>query len=168
MTFANLIAFPVLIFALMIQNVIISRLPLTSGNADIILLILIAWALQERVKSTWLWALVGGLLVSFVSAVPGFGPVWGYFIIVFISRYLQKRIWQIPILAMLAVTLIGTLIQHTINLLLLFVAGIPIPIQESLLSVTLPSALLNLLFALPIYIVFTDLAKLLYPIEVEP
>jgi rod shape-determining protein MreD len=151
----------------MLQSVIVSRLTLLAGTADLVFLVLVAWSLQSRVKYSWLWALIGGLLVSLTSAIPLFAPLFGYMIVVAIARLLQRRFWQIPILAMFALTVLGTLIVQLIEIAAMFVSGMGIPFQDSFTYVTLPSALLNLLLALPVYAVMTDLAKWLYPQEVE-
>jgi cell shape-determining protein MreD len=151
----------------MLQSVILSRLPLISGTADLVLIVLLAWSLQEKAEDYWLWTLIGGGLVSFVSAMPFLAPLIGYLTIVFLARLLQRRVWQVPILAMFVATLVGTMIQHTINIVLLFINGTPLLFQETFTQVTLPSALLNLLLSLPVYILVSDLAKWLFPAEVE-
>ena len=55
-----LAAFPVLIITLMLQLAIISRLPLLHGTADLMLLVLVAWALQERVRTAWFGRCLAG------------------------------------------------------------------------------------------------------------
>ena len=151
----------------MLQTVIISRLPLLSGNADLVLLVLLAWSLQSKVKNSWLWALIGGLMVSYVSAMPVFTPLIGYVVVVIMARLIQRRIWQVPILAMFVGTLIGTFFTHFLDIIVLFIAGQSVPFQDSIAYITLPSAFLNLLLALPVYVIMTDLAKMVYPQEVE-
>lgn len=151
----------------MLQSVIISRLPLLSGTADIVLLIIVAWSLQKKVKNAWLWTVIGGLMVSYVSAMPLFAPLIGYIVVNGLTWLLQRRIWQVPILTMITATLIGTFITHILNIVVLFVTGDPIQFQDSITYITLPSALLNLILALPVFVLVTDLAKWLYPEEVE-
>ena len=114
-----------------------------------------------------MWALVGGLMVSYVSAMPMFTPLIGYMIVVGIARIFQRRIWQIPILAMFAAAVLGTFLIQMLEIVVLFIFGRSITFQDSFTFVTLPSALLNLLLALPIYTVMADVAKWVYPREVE-
>ena len=87
---ATLVAFPVLVLALMLQTAVISRINLLYGSADLVLVILAAWALQERVTTSWHWALVAGVLVGFVSGLPWFVPLAGYLMIVGMARLLQR------------------------------------------------------------------------------
>jgi rod shape-determining protein MreD len=164
---AYLISLPIMIVALMLQEAIFSQLPLMSGTADLVLLILIAWAIQPRNQRPWVWALVGGGLTSLVSAMPAGTPVLIYLLIVLLARRLQRQTIEIPILGMFIATILGTFIQHLVEVIILFVAGTSLSLTESLSLVTLPSVLLNLLFALPIYVIITDLANRFYPMEIE-
>ncbi len=156
-----------MIVLLILQTVLVSRLPLLHGTADIILLVLIAWALQEKVKHAWGWALIGGLMVSLISAMPYFSPLIGYLLIVAIARFLQRHVWQMPILAMFVATVVGTLIQQSLFYVVLQIHGTPLPLSESLSLIILPSALLNLLLSLPVYALVSDLANWVYPVEVQ-
>ncbi len=162
-----LLSIPVLLLVLMLQSVVVSTLPLLSGFADLVLLVLVAWALQERARSAWIWTIVAGVMVSFVSALPMGVPLIGYLIVTAITRLIRRRVWQTPILSMFFITFIGSLITQGLALGVLIFKGTPLPIYESINVVVLPSTLLNLLLALPVYAVVTDLAQWLYPEEVE-
>lgn len=156
-----------LVVFFILQTTIFSQARLVSGTADMILLFLAAWSLQEHVKNSWLWAVISGILISLVSAMPYFAPLIGYIGVVGISKALQRRVWRTPLLAMLIVVLLGTFFQHSIYVLVLQITGAPISWLESLDRVILPSALFNLIFALPIYAIAKDLAGRISPQEVE-
>jgi hypothetical protein len=160
-----LLAIPVLGFFALIQTVIVSRIPLIYGTADIVLLAVTAWALNERVKHAWLWTIVGGLLVSLLSALPFLLPLWAYLIVTAIARLLRKRVWQTPILCMLLMSFVGTLIMHSMSIAALYFQGTRLPLSDTLNLVTLPSALLNLFLSVPVYAVINDLANGLFPEE---
>ncbi len=162
-----LLAFPILAFVLMLQTIIVSTLPLLSGYADLFLLVLVAWALQERARSAWIWAILGGVMVSFVSAAPLGTPLAGYLIVTAITRLFRRRVWQTPILSMFFVTFIGSLITQGIIMGTLIFQGTPLPLNDSINLVIMPSTLLNLLLALPVYAIIADLAQWVYPEEVE-
>lgn len=150
-----------------LQTTVFSRIALIAGTADLILLFLIAWSLQEEVKNTWLWTAIAGVLISLFSAMPYFAPLIGYLGAVGLSKLLQRRVWRIPILAMFIVTLLGTLFQHVVYIVALQVDGAPISWAQSLDTVIVPSILLNLIFALPIYAIANELVGRIYPLEVE-
>ncbi len=163
----TLIAIPILSILMIMQSAIVSRLPLLQGTADIILLVIIAWALQERVKAAWQWSLLGGFLVGFVSIVPTFLPVIIYLFITGIVLLVRRRIWETPILVMFALTLFGSLFNLIVTGLAISIGGTPLPILDSLRLIILPSVILNLILAAPIYAVIKDLAEWVYPEEIK-
>ena len=164
---AHLVCALSLVVFYILQTTVFSQTVLISGTADLVLLFLAAWSLQEQVKNSWIWTVIAGLLISVGSAMPYFAPVIGYLGVVGFSKFIQRRVWRIPILAMFIVTLVGTFFQHAVYIVALQVSGAPIAWGQSLDMVTLPSALLNMIFALPIYAVANDLAGRIYPLEVE-
>jgi rod shape-determining protein MreD len=156
-----------LVVFFILQTTIFSQARLVSGTADMILLFLAAWSLQEHIKNSWPWTVIAGVLISLVSAMPFYAPLIGYVGVVGISKGLQRRVWRTPLLAMLIVVLLGTFFQQSVYVLVLQLTGAPISWLESLDRVILPSALLNLIFSLPIYAVAKDLAGRISPQEVE-
>ena len=164
----NLIAFPLLALVIILQSAVISQMTLLAGYADLMLVILAAWALKAEASSAWLWALLGGVMGSFVSGLPLPVTMLGYLFVVLLAQLLRRRVWQAPLLAMFSVTFIGTLVMNLFTLLVLNLLGTPLPIGDSLGLVVLPSILLNLLFAVPVYAVMRDLAQWVSPAkEVE-
>ncbi len=164
---ATLIAFPILGLLVILQSAIVSQVPLLNGTADLILLALVAWTVQERVTTAWHWGLIGGIMVSLVSAIPASVALAGYLLATGAALLLKFRLWQIPLLAMLAATFFGTLIIHGLTIVTLRLNEIAIPILDSFNTITLPSILLNLLVAVPMYALLGDLANWLYPEEIE-
>jgi rod shape-determining protein MreD len=164
----NLIAFPLLALVIIVQSAVISQMTLLAGYADLMLVILAAWALKAEASSAWLWAILGGVMVSFVSGLPWPITMIGYSFVVLLAQLLRQRVWQAPLLAMFSVTFIGTLAMDIFTLLVLNLLGTPLPIGDSLGLIVLPSILLNLLFAVPVYAVMRDLAQWISPAkEVE-
>lgn len=160
----NIFGIPVIILAVILQSSIVSRVPLLSGTADLPLVILAAWALQDGVDTSWHWAAAAGLLVGFVSAIPFFVPITAYLFVVMLARGFQMRVWQTPLLAMFLVCLIGTAFYHILSLATLRLFGTPLPILDSLGLFTLPSILLNLLLAIPVFAIVRDFARWVYPL----
>lgn len=154
-------------FVLMLQTVIVSTLPLLSGYADLVLLVLVAWALQEHARSAWGWAIIAGIMVGFVSAAPTGTPLIGYLLVTLIARLLRRRVWQTPILSMFLVTFLGSLITQGLIMGAMIFQGTPLPLLDGINLVILPATLLNLLLALPVYAIVSDLAQWVYPEEVE-
>src|SRR5512146_2372125 len=106
----NIIAVPVILLSVILQSAVISRVYLLSGLADLPLVMLAAWALQEEVDSAWHWAAAAGLLVGFISGLSWIVPVFGYLAVVALARIFQQRVWQAPLLAMFSITFLGTIV----------------------------------------------------------
>jgi rod shape-determining protein MreD len=161
-----LVAIPVLGVAVLLQTAIIGRMNLLNGMADIVLLIVAAWSLQERVRSAWVWGGAAGLLIGFISGVPWYIYLISYLGIVGMARLLAHRVWQAPLLAMFTITFTGTVV-----LLMLTYAERSILEQVSLsfnlsfVRVILPSILLNMLLAIPVHAMLRGLANRMYSIE---
>lgn len=162
----NIIAFPLLGLAVIVQSSLVSEIHLLQGYADLPMLIIAAWALQERVDSAWHWAVLTCLFVGFVSSLPWIIFVIGYLAVVYIARILQKRVWQAPLLAMFSLVFIGTLIMHILTFGVLTLLGTSLPFSDVTTLITLPTLLLNMLFSIPIYTLIRDLAFWVYPAEV--
>jgi hypothetical protein len=162
-----IIGIPVLVFTVVIQTTAFSRLPLLYGTADIVMLVILAWMLNDQVKHGWAWVLMAGLMVSFVSALPFFTPLWSYFIAAGLSYWLKKRIWQTPVLAMLVSSFFGTLVIQIISMVVLQVTGTNLSMMEGFNLVILPSILWNLILAIPVYTLVGELASWVYPDEVQ-
>jgi hypothetical protein len=164
----NLIAVPVILLAVILQSAVVSRITLLSGFADLPMVMLAAWALQEDVDTAWHWAVASGLLVGFVSGLSWIIPVLSYVIVVALAQSLQKRIWQAPLLAMFTVTFFGTLILNIVSFIVLSLSGISLSVTDTLGLITLPGVLLNLFLAIIMYAVMRDVARWVYPtLEVE-
>ena len=159
----NLVAAPVILLAVIMQSAIVSRIYLLSGIADLPLVMLAAWALQEEVNTAWQWAVATGLLVGFVSGIAWFVPVISYLIVVVFAQLLQKRVWQAPLLAMFVVTFLGTIVLYLLSFATLRLSGVPLPLNDTLGLLALPGVLLNMLLAIPAYAVMRDLSRWVHP-----
>jgi rod shape-determining protein MreD len=161
----NIVAFPLLLLAVILQSAVVSQIQLLSGYADLLILVLGAWALQKHVKSAWLWAVLGCVMLAFVSNMPWPVIFIGYFSVVLLAKALQRRVWQAPLLAMFSVVFIGTLFMHLLSFTVLRLLGTPFVFADVIGLITLPSLLLNMLFSIPIYTFMRDLARWVYPAE---
>jgi len=161
----NLVAFPIFLIVFILQTAIFSRINLLAGAADLVLLTLVSWALQEQVRSSWHWAGLAALLAGFLSGLPPYVSLISYLFAVALARFLLRQVWQMPLLALLTVVFFSTLFSHLVSYLALWVTGVNIPLEDALAQVTLPALFLNLLFILPVHSLLRDLARWVYPQE---
>lgn len=162
-----LIALPLLGGLAVFQSAVLSRIPLIMGTADILLLAVIAWSLQDQVKTAWHWSVIGGLLATASSSLPYGILILSYLIITGIAKYIRTRLWKVPILAMLLMTFIGTFIVQGITFVARVTSGVTVPIDEAINLFIIPTLILNVLLALPFYLVINDLAGWLYREEIK-
>ncbi len=162
-----LISIPIVIILIILQTVIVRQLPLLQGSADLVMLALVGWALQRRVQTAWHWAVIAGLLVSFVSTIPFYVNMAGYLLVVGMSLYIRQRIWQVSVVIMFITSFLATLITQLLVLTYLLVIDVPLPVIDAINLIILPSLLLNMLLAAPFYIWMSDLANWLFPEPLE-
>ncbi len=164
----NLVAIPLLALVVVLQSAIVPSFSLLSGFPDVLLVLLAAWALQEGVTTSVQWALLGSLMISLVSHLPWFIYVAGYGGVVILARMLQKRVWQVPLLAMFSVTFLGTVAMQLMTFGYLRFYGNTTPVADAMGLITLPTVLLNLLIAIPLFGMMRDLSRWVYPVPEAP
>lgn len=153
---------------LMLQTAVFSRTPLLFGTVDVILLLLISWTLQPAIKEweVWYWAAFAAVFVGFISVVPAMPYIITYLVVVFLVRWIQKKIWKGSVLFLLLSTALATLFQQSVIFVILrLVNGVTLSLSDGLTLVIIPSMVLNLLFAFPVYLLMKDLADWLHPEE---
>ncbi len=161
----NLVAIPLLLLVVIIQSAIVPVFSLLAGYADVMLVLLAAWALQDGVDTAFQWALLGGLMISLVSKLPWFIYLAGYLGVVLFARALQGRVWQVPLLAMFTVTFVGTVFIHLMTFTYLGLFGRGVALGDTMGLVTLPSVLLNLVIAIPVFGMMRDLSRWVVPTQ---
>jgi rod shape-determining protein MreD len=139
-----------------IQSAIVSRLPLFSGTADIMLVVLVAIALQRSGNTAWQWSVVGGLFVDYLSGLPFGIFTISYLLATGVALVIRDRIWRYSFLMQLLVVLFGTVFVHLLSFIVLYLQGSTISFGEALQLVTLPSIILNFMLSFPIYILIQD------------
>jgi hypothetical protein len=111
----NIIAIPLFALAVILQSTIVSQFSLLAGYADLILVMLAAWALQKGVTTAFQWAFLASIMVGAISHMPWMVTLIGYIGVVLLAILLQQRVWQAPLLAMFTVTFLGTLFMHLLS-----------------------------------------------------
>ena len=162
-----LISIPILAVLAIIQSVVLSNIPLLLGTIDVVLVVLLAWALQDRVQTAWQWSLIGGGFMTILSGLPPGVYLAGYFGATLMARYIRRRIWKLPFLGMLTATFLGTLVVLSASWLARWMTGVYIPPGSVLILIVLPSLLLNLLITVPVFYIMKELSNRLYPKEIE-
>ena len=160
-----ILSIPILGFITILQSAVISRLPLNRGTADLVLIVLVALALQKSISYTWQWSIVGGMFIDFFSGLPFGVFTASYLIATAIALFLRDRIWRYSFLMQLLVVFIGTTISHSLMMLILIFQGGSLELTTVLQVITLPSIILNFMLSLPVYIIVQDIIEQVIPQE---
>ncbi len=157
-----ILAFPVMVFSAIIQVTVFGKIHLLNGSADIILLIIIAWSLHENTRYSIVWTMVGALVMTYLSAMPMYGYMFIYFIMWLFIQFLKKRVWQMPVILMLFLSMFGSFFEAFMTFAILKFQGTSIPLDTALVQVVIPSLIMNMILAVPVYGIFTDIANTIY------
>jgi len=136
---------------------------LNRGIADLVLVVLVAIALQKTVTTSWQWSIVGGLFMDFLSGLPFGVFTVSYLLATGLALIIRDRIWRFSFLMQLLVVFFGTMFSHSLSFIVLFLQGSDISLGTVLQVVTLPSIILNFMISLPIFILTQDLLEQINP-----
>ncbi|MCW5873420.1 MAG: hypothetical protein KIS88_02110 [Anaerolineales bacterium] len=159
----TLVAILLLLGATLLQVTLLPRMRLLQGNVDLVLLILLTWMLQEDGRPDWRLGLVAGIMVGYASALPDLLLMAGYTLAALACYQLQRRIWKMPLITMIASVLFGTLVVQVLTLGYLWLSDNPIAPLDAFNLIILPSLLLNLILLLPINALISELNKMITP-----
>lgn len=164
---AQLIAIPVILLLTCLQISLSGKFMILDGFADIILVWVAAWVAQTNIKHNWLWIVFAIATVSYVSALPWYATLISYLLIFTLGFVFKKRLWQSPFLSFILILIIGSLLYYFDGVIGLKLSGSLINLNEAILRIILPSLIMNLIIALPIYLIARDMILWVYPAEVE-
>ncbi|MBQ6504085.1 MAG: hypothetical protein IJI57_09265 [Flexilinea sp.] len=154
--------FLILAIAGFLQIGFFGKIRLMGGTTDLIMLCIIAWSINERSKYSWILVIAGGLIMSYVSAMPMNGYLWMYLIIWFIIRFIKMRVWQMPLMLMLFVTILSSLLISVGTLALLFLQNASVNYIDAFRQIIIPSLVMNLLLSIPVYAFLNDVINTIY------
>lgn len=145
------------------QSAIIARMPMLSGTADLILLVLVSWTVQERVGHPWIWGISAGVVASLVSALPQGILFVAYLSIAGLTYFARRIIWRAPLLTTMAVVFIGSLIVNGSSVIGILIMSGYVEFWEAFNIIILPGILLNLLLTVPVYVLVREITRRVYP-----
>lgn len=147
------------ILALMLQYGIVSPTPLLAGYADLVLLVVIAWGLHQSTRYFWVVILIMSAMVGAISAEPMLLPIFVYLTVYLAATWIREKILQSPLLAMFFLVFMGSLFQHLLYMVSLFISRTTFSWREAIFNILLPSLILNMLLAIPVQALIQELAR---------
>jgi len=156
-----LIAAALLAFAALVQSVLGPSLPLVHGRPDLVLVIVLAWAMLRGSGEGAFVGFLGGVLLDTVDYTP-FGinsalcGLVGYF-----TGLPQVNVYRGNLPYFLGTAAIATLAYHTLYFLLLQAFGLGLPPLVETYATAIPAALMNALLLVPTFVLCRRLLRAL-------
>lgn len=153
------LSIPVLTVAALIQATLMPELRILGGAPDLVLTLVLTYSLLFGFEQGVVWALVGGVVQDLISAVPLGTTSLALVVMVaavgYVAGQTSPRSFFAPLLAAAG----GTVIAHGVTLGVLLLAGRSLPILATLVQVTAPTVLYNVVLMLGLYRLVGTLAE---------
>ena len=160
------IAIPLLALLSLLQTTVLRQIPLLDGNLDLLLLAVLCWSLL-RPEEGMIWAVAAGFFCDLFSGGPFGVTSIAFLFAAFCIGYLHGRLRTHNPVVVMAIGLFGTILTHLVLIALLVVFGRPLSIGDMLLYVTLPTAFLNTLGSVPVYLALRRMHRIGVPVLAE-
>lgn len=157
------VGIPILIIAAVLNATVMPEFRIGGGAPDLVLIIVVSWALLADVREAMLWSVVGGVLQDWLSVAPVGTSALGLVVIVFAANATFGRVSRNNVLVPPLVAAAGTVVYHLIVLSVLWAVGVNVPIERGLSYVTIPSLFYNALLIIPVFRLMGQLSLWLHP-----
>jgi rod shape-determining protein MreD len=131
----------------LIQTVLLSRINLWGARPELMLLVVLIWAVVRGVDEGLVWGFIGGLVVDLLSGAPMGATVLALLSVVFLAGQPWGQGLSSQVAQLLLPALVGVVVYHLVLLLVLAWTGHAVDWGFALLRVAGPSALLNTMLA---------------------
>ncbi|MCC7450317.1 MAG: rod shape-determining protein MreD [Anaerolineae bacterium] len=145
------ISLPILIIAAILQSTVIPEIRIGGGGPDLIVMLVIAWALLAGVEEGTVWALIGGVVQDLLNGTPTGTSALALVVLVFVITLAIRPVNRKNLIVPPLVAAVGTVLYHVMLMALLTVVGRPVSISYTLPYVTLPTVLFNTVLMLPVF-----------------
>lgn len=159
----NFVGVVLLSLVAVLKSTLMPNLRLLGGAPDLMLIMVVCWALLAPYHEAFFWAFAGGVFQDLLSSAPLGTSSLALLVVAMLGSLLQGQLYRSNVLIPLLVTLAGSVVSHLIVLAVLALTGYAISWIYDLVYVTAPTVILNLVLALPIFLVMSRLYERLNP-----
>jgi rod shape-determining protein MreD len=160
---ALLVLIPVSVLLVILQTAVLPSFALVDARVDLVLLLVVAWALTGRVVQAMILSLVAGLLLDLLSGVPLGISAIALMAAANVATLAQGRLWRAHQFAALGAMLLATVTFYAILGVVILLIHPGTDPAVSLARIILPATLLNLALAIPAVQLAAALERRLYP-----
>lgn len=157
------VGFPVLLLAAVLDATLMTLLRFWGGSPNLVLMIVVAWALLVELPEALPWAVMGGIMRDLLSVAPtGSSALALVLIVVMIDRFLPTVSWRnIPI--PIATIALASLFYDTVLMFFLVIAGWPFPTLRYFTYVLLPGMFTNIVLMVVVFRTIGGIYQFLRP-----
>jgi len=120
---------------------------LWGARPDLMLLVVLAWAVVRGVDEGLMWGFIGGLIVDLLSGGPLGATPLALLAVVFLAGRSWGRGFGPPVARLLLLAFLGVVVYHLVLLFVLTWTGHAVDWRFALMRVVGPSVLLNVVLA---------------------
>jgi rod shape-determining protein MreD len=145
------VGFPLLLIAALLNATVVAELRIGNGAPDLVLLLVISWALLADVREAMFWAVVGGVMQDMLSVAPLGASSLGLVIVAFAADTAFGDVRRSNVLIPPLVALVGTVIYHLGLIAVLQLVGYGVPFGTAMTYVTFPAMIYNAILIIPVF-----------------
>lgn len=164
------IGLPLMFLAAVLQATVFASLrPVLFGSApDLVLLVVLAWAIHDPDREGVVWAFIGGLLIDLFSGAPlGLSSVL-MVPLAFIIGSIESGVYQNNLVLPVVLGTLAAAAFHVGYVILARVlVGTPIPLSAALLNIGLPAVIMDAVLIYPVMALLDGPYARLHPRQVR-
>ncbi len=152
-----------LIFLALLQSTAWPGLQIGAVWPDVLLLVVMSWALLRRSDEALGWAFVGGIAADLLSHGPFGASVVGLIAVALIAGVAAGGVFRDRTVLPVVTAFVGTLAFHGVTVLALVVARERVDALDALFRLALPSAVYNAALSLFVYRMMSAIDRRISP-----
>lgn len=160
---AYYVGFPLLILTAVFDTTIMSLLRVWGAGPNLMLVMILSWAMLVDIRESLPWALMGGIMRDLLSITPtGVSALIFVLMIIVIDTYLPKLDWRNVIVPPVVIGL-ATIVYDVLVLGILVMTGRPVPELLAVIYIILPGVIENMVIVLLVFRVMGGINTFLRP-----
>lgn len=132
-----------MITATLLQVTLSPYIKINGVHPDLVLVLVIGWTILRGLRDGFIWALIGGLSIDFVSGAPFGIFTLALLLVTLVANLFHGRTFGSSIILPVSLAFPLSLLFNGVALLLLNLLGRPIAWNEALSNVLIPIAIFN-------------------------
>ncbi len=135
----------------LLQATVLPRIAILGAHVDLVLLLVVGWAIMRQPDEAVLWGLLGGALVDLFSVATFGTTVLVFGVVAVVVSWANQLSRRSPFVAMLVLSPIATVVADLLRAVVLQRLGWPIDYPSVVALVVLPACVVNTLAAPLVY-----------------